>query len=1170
MRKIKLVKKMLSIMLSVTVFASTFNVNVFAKEDGTNIGENIRTKGLSGWDGVTTEHLYEGDNYNVTFTLNEYWNGGYNVSVKVNNTSDEVIHNWYLAYNENYDIVNIWNAEVHENIDGLSIFKNVGWNQDILPGSFVELGFTGKGEFCGFPTKYEIKTNNIEVDIENYSIDYVVNSDWGSGFTANVVITNNSVEIIEDWSFEFDFGRTINSIWNGEIETCKENHYVISNAGYNSNIEPGQSVSFGFLGGSGSREEQLKNCKLYEYDIYSIEYIELADGKIDKRYIENAIYPQLIRDGLSIENIKLSDDFDNDGLTLIEEYDYDTNPFLDDSDEDGLKDYDEIALYGTNPINYDTDGDGMGDGTEVFSGLNPLDIDADGDGIIDNCEIVTQQVRLDSMRNYTLSEVDTLPAVELTGCGDYSRQLYAQAIEFDETILDIECLVGTAFEFVHEDDLSFESGQLTFEISQEILDDNEFDDLAIAWYNEELNAIEILETEHNVNEKTISATVEHFSIYMVVSSSNYFVNLGLGDYESILKAGKADIVFVVDTTGSMGTEIANVRNNIEEFVSKLENNNVDVRLGLVEYKDIYEDGRKSTKSYDWYMDVIEFKTQLSNLIITGGGDGPESLVDALACAEGMNFRNGVNKFIIVVTDATYKNGTSDNINATLDEEIDKLKSRGICVSVVTERSYFGTYTLLIEETGGILVDINQNFAIGFMPIIQNIGVETNSGTWVRLSNGNAYKLDVDPRLGDESVDTDGDGLPDLEELDREVTISTYNPATGKRERYQVWTYASNPAKADTDGDGLSDLTDINPLKYDVCVVDLVEDETIKFNTGRVWTYIGCTAYDYWENIFAGAVPSQYPENPISSSEIGKIGERIQKNANYDFTVEELTVIGLFDNEGSKLYMDNVSKGVREKVFVNLTGRESKYYQHSGILWWGDWREVSYGTSGGFFKGVVTTEADVNFTSGIDYELDIYMMIDLAVKIGVLIIAVIVVVEVTTVVAANLHALTYYVKNFGIKQGFEMYKYLGVANVPNGIISLLQMDMSDGDSSLDDWAEKGGANNPKLYLKKALRNQQQNLSANRLKESWIEGNYKYTVRIHEGNAKYTDANVIYRVSRQSTILDANGQGTGLEYLGMDGNWYHQSVLLEYFKGGAANPDFNEYAAQITHIAITGGK
>ena len=31
----------------------------------------------------------------------------------------------------------------------------------------------------------------------------------------------------------------------------------------------------------------------------------------------------------------------------------------------------------------------------------------------------------------------------------------------------------------------------------------------------------------------------------------------------------------------------------------------------------------------------------------------------------------------------------------------------------------------------------------------------------------------------------------------------------------------------------------------------------------------------------------------------------------------------------------------------------------------------------------------------------------------------------------LEALAFYVENFGVRQGFEMYKYLGVENLPNG-------------------------------------------------------------------------------------------------------------------------------------------
>ncbi len=91
--------------------------------------------------------------------------------------------------------------------------------------------------------------------------------------------------------------------------------------------------------------------------------------------------------------------------------------------------------------------------------------------------------------------------------------------------------------------------------------------MVIAWYNEEENVLELLETEHDMVNSRISANVEHFSIYMVVSASKYFYNIGRGNSESVLVSGMADIVFVVDTTGSMDYAISNVKANIENFVS---------------------------------------------------------------------------------------------------------------------------------------------------------------------------------------------------------------------------------------------------------------------------------------------------------------------------------------------------------------------------------------------------------------------------------------------------------------------------------------------------------------------------------------------------------------------------------------------------------------------------
>ena len=65
-------------------------------------------------------------------------------------------------------------------------------------------------------------------------------------------------------------------------------------------------------------------------------------------------------------------DADRDGLSAAQEYDEGTSDADEDSDDDGLSDYDEVYEYGTDPANADTDGDGYPDGTEVSAGFDPL------------------------------------------------------------------------------------------------------------------------------------------------------------------------------------------------------------------------------------------------------------------------------------------------------------------------------------------------------------------------------------------------------------------------------------------------------------------------------------------------------------------------------------------------------------------------------------------------------------------------------------------------------------------------------------------------------------------------------------------------------------------------------------------------------------------------------
>jgi len=371
-------------------------------------------------------------------------------------------------------------------------------------------------------------------------------------------------------------------------------------------------------------------------------------------------------------------DVDGDGLLLEEEYKYGTLPSEKDTDGDGLSDYNEIYLYGTNPTNIDSDNDGISDGTEIDMGLNPLNFDTDNNGIADGNEILRQTIK-----NVSFDKMK------------------------DNEIVPEISIVGNVYDFRHDEDLEFEKCELIFNINKVI---KNYDELAVAYYNEETNQIEILETHLDSNNNILTCSVEHLSIYFVVDVAKFISGWYVKNLNDVVLKGRSDIVFVVDTTGSMSNAISQVKNSIESFADELENNKVDVRLGLIEYKDIYYDGVNSTKYYGWYEKVSDFKHQINHLNISGGGDAPESLVDAINIMQiNLKFRSDADKYAIIVTDAAYKDGIVNDVSECMSNKIEQLVNDNINVSVITSKDLFGTYNSLTEKTNGILGNINLDF-----------------------------------------------------------------------------------------------------------------------------------------------------------------------------------------------------------------------------------------------------------------------------------------------------------------------------------------------------------------------------------------------------------------------------------------------------------------------------
>ena len=217
------------------------------------------------WDGVTTESVYEADGYKVTFNLNSQWSGGYNASVKIENTGDAEVENWILEAKTDCEIANIWNAEVVSAESGKTVIKNAGWNKNIAAGSSVEFGFSGQGDFTGFPTSYKLTGDVKELKEVECDVEYAVETDWDGGFSGKITVTNTTEDTLEDWTVEFDFARDITSIWNADIESDTENHYVITNKGYNEKIAPGESVTFGFNGENGTVDNVPAEYKVSAY-----------------------------------------------------------------------------------------------------------------------------------------------------------------------------------------------------------------------------------------------------------------------------------------------------------------------------------------------------------------------------------------------------------------------------------------------------------------------------------------------------------------------------------------------------------------------------------------------------------------------------------------------------------------------------------------------------------------------------------------------------------------------------------------------------------------------------------------------------------------------------------------------------------------------------------------
>ena len=193
-----------------------------------------------------------------------------------------------------------------------------------------------------------------------------------------------------------------------------------------------------------------------------------------------------------------------------------------------------------------------------------------------------------------------------------------------------------------------------------------------------------------------------------------------------------DIVWLVDTTGSMDAYIKNAKNHMDSFHNVLKDS-FDVRYGLAAFGDvtvsrgatgwdwpevtkpILMNGSKWTSAVEVLKNHLEIKEGC--LPRYWGEDTPETSTNAIITAvESYDWRPGAIREIVLVTDASPKDAKEYTVNGKIvkvysqEEVIQKCKDNNVsvCLADANANSCSDDYSNMIPALGGISKTYNED------------------------------------------------------------------------------------------------------------------------------------------------------------------------------------------------------------------------------------------------------------------------------------------------------------------------------------------------------------------------------------------------------------------------------------------------------------------------------
>ena len=175
-----------------------------------------------------------------------------------------------------------------------------------------------------------------------------------------------------------------------------------------------------------------------------------------------------------------------------------------------------------------------------------------------------------------------------------------------------------------------------------------------------------------------------------------------------------DLVFVPDTTGSMGSFIASAQRYMVS-VLKAVGSSVTLRVAIIEFKD-HNKSAFAIRVHEFTEKLDTVQQTINRLTADGGGDTPECVLDALYATAHLPWREHAIRQAILIGDApphgTYPNWMCQCGKLTFDQTVAALEEANVILHAVAvnDGEVVRPFDLLSRFTGGNLYRIGNGLS----------------------------------------------------------------------------------------------------------------------------------------------------------------------------------------------------------------------------------------------------------------------------------------------------------------------------------------------------------------------------------------------------------------------------------------------------------------------------